>query len=74
MKPFASGQVKNRILDFIAAHPEGVTIAQIEDHIYAWSPDGGPSSNAINTHLWGMKGRLAKVGLAIVKNYRLVSK
>lgn len=72
MNPFADGQVKQRIFDFIAAHPEGVTRKQIEDHVYASYPDGGPCSNVVHAHLWGMRDRLSRRGLAIVRNYRLV--
>lgn len=34
--------IRQRIFDFISAHPEGVTRKQVIDHTYADDSEGGP--------------------------------
>lgn len=77
--PFDHSPVKQRIFDFIARHPEGVTMPQLMDHVYALDPAGGPENpNVISAHLHGMRRTLAKTGITVSKTgghgtkYRLV--
>lgn len=63
---FEHQPVKQRIYDFIAAHPEGVTRAQLFDHVYAGDIDGGPLHlSTISVHIWGMNPVLERHGLMI---------
>ena len=60
------GGVKQRVYDFIAAHPEGVQRWQIMAAVYADDIDGGPESpNVICVHLNHMRKKLAEHGVQI---------
>lgn len=41
------GKKRQMIFDYIARHPEGVTVHQIMDYVYAEDPNGGPKSTNI---------------------------
>lgn len=38
------GKKRQIIFDYVARHPEGVTVGQIMGHLYADDPNGGPES------------------------------
>ena len=37
-------RLRQRIYDYVARHPNGVTVGSIADHIYADDPSGGPGN------------------------------
>jgi hypothetical protein len=37
-----TGKVRQRLYDYISKHPEGVSLQDIADYVYAEKPDGGP--------------------------------
>jgi hypothetical protein len=41
------GKRRQAMFDYIAAHPEGVTVWQILAYVYADDPNGGPESHNI---------------------------
>jgi hypothetical protein len=68
---FDGKPIKQRIYEYIAAHPEGVTRAQIIDAVYGDDPDGGPETwGVISVHVQYMRAELARHGLAISKAYK----
>lgn len=74
------GTKANRIYEFIAKHPEGVSRAEVADYVYADHHDGGPehSLTCISTAINQMNRSLAKSGLQIKSSrghgarYRLI--
>ena len=63
---FEHQPVKQRIYDFIAAHPEGVTRDQLMASVYADRIDGGPEwPVVISVHLNEMRPVLERKGLTI---------
>lgn len=38
------GRIRQRVFDFVKAHPEGVSREEIMWHVYADEPTGGPES------------------------------
>jgi DNA-binding response OmpR family regulator len=62
------GQPRRRaIYEYIAAHPEGVSRAQILDHVWADDIDGGPEyPNTISVLVKAMRPVLAREGMRIV--------
>ena len=59
--------MKQRLYDFVARNPQGVSGAQIADHMYANDPNGGPENYllAIRTHVFQMNKKLVPCGIAI---------
>lgn len=41
------GRMRRRLLDYVGNHPEGVTVWQIMDALYADRPDGGPERHNV---------------------------
>jgi hypothetical protein len=63
---FEGAPVKQRIYDYVAAHPEGVARTQLFDHIYADNVNGGPLHlGTISVHINRMNPVLARHGLII---------
>lgn len=63
---FENAPVRQRIFDYIASHPEGVTFSQIVNSVYAADIDGGPEScSVLSVHLNKMKPMLRERGLTI---------
>lgn len=63
---FEGKPIPQRIYDYIAAHPEGVTRAEIIDHVYCDDIDGGPECRSvISVHLNRMRPTLKAYGLNI---------
>jgi DNA-binding response OmpR family regulator len=63
---FRDQPVKQRIYEFIAAHPEGVTRRQIMDHVWAEDIDGGPEfANVVSVHIKRMRPILEREGVTI---------
>lgn len=62
-----SGPVKQRIYEFVAKHPEGVSRYQIMEAVYADDPDGGPESHStVGVHIMQMNRQvLYRLGLMI---------
>ena len=60
-------RIKQRIYDYVKAHPAGVTSDQIMDNIYADDPNGGPSGRSVvSVHVNQMNSDyLAAYGLQI---------
>lgn len=76
----AGGPVSQRIYDYIAKHPEGVTRYQVIDWVYADRKDGGPEwANGISVMIMALNKKLAERGMKIKSRggpgsiYRLVS-
>lgn len=47
------GKKRQLIFDYVARHPEGVTVGQIMEYVYAEDPNGGPeSSNVVAVQAW----------------------
>ena len=60
--------IKQRIYDYVARHPEGVTRQQVADYAYAERTDGGPltSNSCISVHINQINKKwLASLGLRI---------
>lgn len=54
------GPVRQRVFDYIAKHPEGVTTQQVLDHVYVDDPNGGPDSgNVVSVHVTNINRRLS---------------
>ena len=77
---FQNARVKQRIYEYIAAHPEGVSRRQVVEAVYADDPDGGPEyMNVIAVHVKQMNPKLATLGVRLVASggphsvYRLVA-
>jgi DNA-binding response OmpR family regulator len=77
---FDGKPVKQRIYDYIAKHPEGVTREQILDFVWADDIDGGPEfKNIVSVHIEKMRPILIEIGLTITRSrgpgstYRLVA-
>jgi hypothetical protein len=67
--PFLPGRpVKAAIYDYISAHPEGSTRAEVAGFVYKDHPDGGPENalTVISISIGIMNGTLEKLGLRIV--------
>lgn len=46
--PFwVGGPRRQKMVDYIAKHPEGVTVWQIIAHVYADDPNGGPTDHNV---------------------------
>ena len=53
------GPVRQRVFDYIAKHPEGVTRPQVLTHVYADDPNGGPNNeNVVSVHVRNINKRL----------------
>lgn len=60
--------VKQRIYDYVAANPQGVSTDEIARKVYADDPNGGPddANVCIRTHIWRINNfTLIPLGLAI---------
>jgi DNA-binding response OmpR family regulator len=63
---FETAPVKQRIYEFIARHPEGVTRDQILGSVWADDIDGGPEfGNIVSVHVEKMRPVLKRHGLTI---------
>lgn len=63
---FEGKPVKQRIYDFIAKHPEGVTRDQILGSVWADDINGGPEfGNIVSVHVEKMRPVLKQHGLTI---------
>jgi DNA-binding response OmpR family regulator len=59
-------RVKQRIYDYIARHPEGVSREQIIDAVYGHDPRGGPTTlNVVSVHVKKMRPMLKLHGVTI---------
>jgi hypothetical protein len=59
------GKRRQAMFDYVAMHPEGVTVWQILDAVYADDPSGGPSlHNIVSVMKFGINQRLKKLGLS----------
>jgi UDP-N-acetylglucosamine transferase subunit ALG13 len=53
------------MFDYVAGHPEGVTVWQILDAVYADDPNGGPSKhNIVSVMKFGINQKLKKLGIS----------
>jgi hypothetical protein len=41
------GKRRQAMYDYIAVHPEGVTVWQVLEHVYADDPNGGPDKHNV---------------------------
>lgn len=58
-----SGRRRQLLLDYVLAHPQGVSRDQIVGHVWSDDPDGGPSSTKIvSTMTWAINKLLEKAG------------
>lgn len=61
-------KMRQRIYDYVAAHPNGATVGDIANTIYADDPQGGPdnASVCIRTQIWFINNKcLRALGLEI---------
>jgi hypothetical protein len=59
------GKRRQAMFDYVAMHPEGVTVWQILDAVYADDPSGGPSQhNVISVMKVAINERLKKMGVS----------
>jgi hypothetical protein len=59
------GKRRQAMFDYVAGHPEGVTVWQILDAVYADDPSGGPSRpNIVSVMKLFINRRLEKLGLS----------
>lgn len=69
--PFLAGfhrhPVKAAIYDVIALRPDGVTRAEVMDHVYRSRQDGGPlcGKTIVSVHIGQMNKKLERLGLCI---------
>jgi hypothetical protein len=60
------GTIRQRIFDYIAKYPEGVTSRRIIDAVYADDPDGGPDSmNIVTVTVRQINKRIVPLGYRI---------
>ena len=61
------GRRRQDVYDYIARHPEGVTIQQVCDYVYQLDPDGGPGNAevTIRTTIWFLNQKLKPHGLRV---------
>lgn len=60
------GPVRQRLVDIIAAHPDGLSSWELLDKVYADDPAGGPDHpNIINVHVWNVNRQLREQGYEI---------
>jgi hypothetical protein len=67
---FVGGFIRQRIVNFIAERPEGVERAELMDHVYAGTREGGPptASNVISVLIHEANRRLAPQGYRIASS------
>jgi hypothetical protein len=59
------GKRRQAMFDYIASHPEGVTVWQILDAVYADDPNGGPMThNVVSVMKWFINVRLERLGMS----------
>jgi hypothetical protein len=61
-------KMRQRIYDYVAAHPNGVPVGEIANHVYADDRNGGPdySEVTIRTQIWHINHKcLRPMGLEI---------
>lgn len=60
------GRIRQRVFDYVKAHPEGVTRDEIMRHVYADEPAGGPESfNTISVTIMHIN-RILRVNKALM--------
>jgi DNA-binding response OmpR family regulator len=69
---FGRRRIQQKIYDYIACHPEGVTREQVIEAVYGDREDGGPESySIISAHLNKMRPALHAAGLDITSAWEL---
>jgi hypothetical protein len=61
-------KMRQRIYDYVAAHPNGIAVGEIADHIYSDDRNGGPGNAdvTIRTQIWHINHKcLRPIGLEI---------
>jgi hypothetical protein len=62
---------RQRVYDFIARHPEGVSAQQVLDNVYADDVNGGPDSGnkVVHVFVWYINKVLKSKGLKISTSF-----